>query len=229
MICDLEPAVSDGRVFRLARTPDPWAWPDWSRAEPDGTFGNRWDDPGGTYRVLYASSTVFGALLETLSRFRPDLAVVASLEEIEGEDDLVAAGTVPQEWFGARVIGSAELDGLYADIGAATSLAFLRTQLAARAIHHGMADVDAAAVRLSAPRGFTQEISRLVYECQTTAGAPFAGLRYGSRLDDDTLNWAIVEPGASSLEPLRRLGHEPVRSDHPDVERALRVLGLHVA
>jgi predicted ATPase len=29
---------------------------DWSRVHSDGTFGNRFDDPTGYYRVLYASS-----------------------------------------------------------------------------------------------------------------------------------------------------------------------------
>jgi hypothetical protein len=32
----------DGPLYRLARTPDPWAWPNWAYAGLDGTFGNRW-------------------------------------------------------------------------------------------------------------------------------------------------------------------------------------------
>ncbi|HEV3321974.1 MAG TPA: RES domain-containing protein [Solirubrobacteraceae bacterium] len=73
----------DGPLYRLARAPDPWAWPDWAYAGLDGTFGNRWDDPLGSYRVLYASTRRVGTFIETLARFRPDLAVVAGLEEIE--------------------------------------------------------------------------------------------------------------------------------------------------
>ena len=96
MSCDLETVAPAGPVFRLARAPDPWAWPDWSQASFDGTFGNRWDDPEGAYRVLYASSTRFGALLETLARFRPDLAVIAGLSEIEGRDDPIDAPFLPE-------------------------------------------------------------------------------------------------------------------------------------
>jgi hypothetical protein len=81
----------DGPLYRLARALDPWAWPDWAYAGLDGTFGNRWDDPLGSYRVLYASTRRVGTFIETLARFRPDLAVVAGLEEIEGE--LTALGT----------------------------------------------------------------------------------------------------------------------------------------
>ena len=84
MICGLETAAPDGPVFRLARAPDPWSWPDWSQANVDGTCANRWDDPESTYRVLYASSTRFGGFLETLSRFRPDLTVTAELQGDRG-------------------------------------------------------------------------------------------------------------------------------------------------
>ena len=228
MSTKLATATPGGPVFRLARAPDPWAWPDWSQASADGTFGNRWDDPEGAYRVLYASSTRFGALLETLARFRPDLAVVAALREIEGEDDSVAAGTVPPEWFEGRLVGVAELDGVYADIGAAASLAAVRSHLAARAIHHGLADIDAAAIRLSAPRRFTQDVSRLVYERRTERGEPLAGIRYRSRLDDGTANWAIFEPPPDSPQPLRPLDAEPVQPGDPGVTRALGVLGLRL-
>ena len=116
MSCDLEAVATAGPVFRLARAPDPWAWPGWSQASLDGTFGNGWgDDPEGAYRVLYASSTRFGALLETLARFRPDLAVIAGLSEIEGRGNPISAGTVPREWFDNRLMGVAELIGTYAE------------------------------------------------------------------------------------------------------------------
>src|SRR5690242_14314609 len=39
-----------GRLYRVARKPDPWRWPDWQFAHDDGTFGNRWDDPRRLYR-----------------------------------------------------------------------------------------------------------------------------------------------------------------------------------
>ena len=121
MSCGLETVTPAGPVFRLARAPEPWAWPDWSQAGQDGTFGNRWDDPLGSYRVLYPSTTRFGTLIETLAPFRPDLEVVAGLHEVEGGEEAVAAGTVPREWFAHRLMGVAELVGTYADIGAAAT------------------------------------------------------------------------------------------------------------
>ena len=55
-MCDLAVESPPETLFRLARRPDPWAWPDWSYADPGGTFGNRYDDPDGRYRVLYAAT-----------------------------------------------------------------------------------------------------------------------------------------------------------------------------
>ena len=216
----------DGPVYRLARAPNPWSWPNWSEAAPDRTFGNRWDDPDGNYRVLYASSSRLGALIETLARFRPDLEVVVELNEINGGGDPVAAGTVPAEWFERRLMGVAELAGTYADIGAANSLAVLRSRLATRALHYGLPEIDAAAIRLVSPRAFTQEISRFVYESKTTLGGAFSGIRYASRLDDATTNWAVFEPGAASTPPSRRGRSRRIAPGDPNVLQALAVLGL---
>ena len=125
-------------------------------------------------------------------------------------------------------MGVAELAGSYADIGAAASLAAIRSQLAARALHHGLPEVDAAAIRLAAPRSFTQEVSRLVYGSRDAEGGSFAGIRYRSRFDDGTDNWAIFEPAPGEPESLRVLEAEPVQPGDPDVTRALGVLGLRV-
>jgi hypothetical protein len=184
----------DGLLYRIGRHPDPWAWPPWSAALRDGTFGNRYDDPDGSYRVLYASSQRVGAFLETLARFRPDLEVVAELERIEGEDELPPA--VPRTWLDGRLIGEATVEGRFVDVGDAASLATLRTALAADAVHHGLDEIDGATIRLHVPRALTQQISRYVYE-----QGSFAGIRYRSRLGDDVLNWAIFEPAPDGRSP----------------------------
>jgi hypothetical protein len=90
---------------------------------------------------------------------------------------------VPRTWLEARVLGEANVEGLFVDIGDTTSLATLRTVLAAGAIHHGLDEIDAATIRLRAPRAFTQQVSRYVYE-----QGSFVGIRYRSRLGDDLLN-----------------------------------------
>ena len=209
----------DGPLYRLGRYPDPWAWPPWSAAAIDGTFGNRYDDPDASYRVLYASSQRVGAFLDTLARFRPDLGVLAELDRIEGDDEPPPA--VPRTWLDGRLVGEATAEGCFFDVGDTASLAVLRTALAARAIHHGLDEIDAATIRLRAPRAFTQHVSRYIYE-----QGDFIGIRYRSRLGDDVLNWAIFEPAPDGQVPLSVTTSAAIAADDPDLRAALELLGL---
>jgi hypothetical protein len=63
---DLESKRHPRPLFRVGRDDDPWAVPDWAYTKEDRTFGNRFDDPMGVYRVLYASSQRLGCFVETL-------------------------------------------------------------------------------------------------------------------------------------------------------------------
>jgi hypothetical protein len=204
-------------VQRIGRRPDPWQYPDWSRANPDGTFGNRFDDPDGEYRVLYASSARLGCFLETLARYRPDLPLYAELAEIEGEDDFVPAGVVPREWFDSRVIGSAEAHGRFADIGASEWISMLRRRLASLLISLGIPDFDAAVLQRSGPRRLTQNVSQFVYRQE------FNGIRYLSKYGHDIENWALFEPA-----DLTATREDEIRRDDPDLLEALRIFNLVV-
>jgi hypothetical protein len=132
---DLQATRPPRRVTRIGGLPDPWAWPPSEAQHSDNTFGNRWDDPEGVYRVVYACSQLEGAYVEVLSRFRPDPAVLAGLAEIDGPDAEYEAGVVPATWLETRAIGEATLRGVYADIGHVQSLTYLRTIMASRLIH----------------------------------------------------------------------------------------------
>jgi hypothetical protein len=203
MSCELEPAHPEGVLSRLGRQPDPWAWPDWTYAGELGTFDNRYDDPRGEYLGLYASSERLAPFLETLARFRADRAITSV--EIAGnprDEDFPTqrAGTIPQGWFAGRVLGTARCDAAFADVGHARSLAYLREALAPVVVSHGLAELDAAAIRAQAPRALTQEISRL---------------------GDDLTNWAICEPAAIEV-----LDAEELRRDDPDLATAIELFGL---
>lgn len=202
-------------VYRVGRKPDPWQYPDWSRANTDRTFGNRFDDPNGEYRVLYASSLRLGCFLETLARFRPDLALYAELAEIEGEDDFPPPGQVPEEWFENRLIGSARAHGTFADVGSSESIAALRRRLAPLLISLGIPDFDASVLQKTAPRILTQRVSEHFY------AEGFDGIRYLSKYGHDIENWALFEP--AELTAVRRTA---IRRDGPDLAEALRLLDL---
>lgn len=100
--------------------------------------------------------------------------------------------------------------------------------MAGRLIHHGILDLDAAAIRLGAPRRFTQEISNYIYKLSVPDATPrFAGIEYESRFGDNYQNWAIFErPGRDPIsDPIVR----PILRDDPSLHAALAVLGLKLA
>ena len=204
-------------VHRIGRRPDPWEYPDWSRANPDRTFGNRFDDPAGEYRVLYASSARLGCFLETLARYRPDLTLLAELQEIEGQDDFVPPSIVPREWFAPRVMGSAEAHGQFADVGASEWIATLRRSLTPLLIQLGIPDFDASVLQRGGTRRLTQDFSQFVYRQH------YNGIRYLSKYGHDIENWALFEPADLTSRQC-----EPIRPEDPDLIGALRIFNLVV-
>jgi hypothetical protein len=152
---------------------------------------------------------------------------VAGLEAIEGEEDAPSPGVVPFRWLQGRRMGEASAHGHFVDIGEASSLATLRSQLAARAIHYGLSEIDAAAIRLSAPRRFTQEVSRLIYEWHEEQGG-CAGICYRSRLGDQFVNWAIFEPACDPAPWSQLMSSSEIEPDDPDLLEALRLLDLQL-
>jgi hypothetical protein len=214
-------------VWRLGRRPDPWSWPDWSFAGADGTFGNRFDDPLGVYRVLYGSAQRLATFVECLAVFRPDPEVLAECDRIEGDTqdggEPPGAGVVPVEWVEQRCVGTGHPEGAFVELGQHETLADLRSALAARVVHHKIGDLDAAAIRLSVPRAFTQEISRYLFE-QTVAGRRhWNGIVYQSKYGDDLKNCAFFEPSAPTGQTSTLLD-----VDDPDLHVALRVHSLRL-
>lgn len=101
-------------------------------------------------------------------------------------------------------------------------------RLAARAIHYGLSEIDAATIRLDAPRRFTQEASRLIYEWPEDHG-DYTGICYRSRLGDQFVNWAIFEPPPNTELELQDADLQEVEPDDPDLLEALHLLGLELA
>lgn len=213
------PAVSQLEpIFRLARKPDSWCPPDWAFADEDGTFGNRFDDSEGYFRVLYASSTRLGCFIETLARFRrgpldPDL-------DLSGPDaDHIPRGTVPATWLTTRCMGQATIyDARFADVYNSQLVAYLRNQFEAELVKsEGTIKFDMA-VLMSQRRWLSQQISTLV------CSLGYDGIAYQSRHGSDLWNCAIFEP----FVRLQRLGSSDLSIDDPDFQTALKRLDLVV-
>lgn len=202
-------------VYRIGRAPDPWQYPDWSKANPDRTFGNRFDDPNGEYRVLYASSTRLGCFIETLAWFRTSLEFYAECQEIDGDNDFVPPGVVPNEWPSNRLMGSANADGTFADVCGTEWIGKLRAKLATTLIRLGIPDLDASVLQGSGPRSLTQAVSEIIYRER------FNGIRYLSKYGHDIENWALFEPAALTTQAASE-----IRSDDADLLEAFRLLKL---
>jgi hypothetical protein len=214
-------------LYRLGRQPDAWDWPDWRCAGPDATFGNRWDDPMGEYRTLYACEQRLGTFLETLANYRPDPDLVAGLDEIEGDEPTPPSGVVPLDWVRTRAMGTARVFGSFAVVGGARSLTYLRRALAGRIEAYHLLELDLVAIRESAPRELAQEVSRLIFEQSVGAARQFQGISYPSRLGDDLQILVLFEPGDWD-DLLEDAESAPFSSADPDLHRALETLGLRL-
>lgn len=174
--------------------------------------------------MLYACSQRLGAFVERLAVFRPDPIAASGVAAVAGGGGS-PPGRVPATWLTTQMLGEATPVGRYAFVGHSRSLAFVRSTLASRLAHYGLADLDAATIRLSTPRRFTQEISRLIYETTTQTGLRFAGIRYSSRLGDDFANWAVFE---SDPAPMHVVAARAIDPSDPDLQEACELLGIEL-
>jgi hypothetical protein len=212
---ELEKRRPTDPVYRLGRRPNAWQPPEWFLAHSDGTFGNRFDDPNGYYPVLYASSQRLACFVETLARFRPDLSLLAELDLIEGENDFTLPGTLPRDWLVVRTMGTAEVEGVFADIYGVAWVSQLRRTLAGEALRLGTKDIDLSSLERAEPRRLTQLASREAYKLS------FAGIFYRSRYGHTLENWAIFESFS-----LGRSTSTDFYEDDPDLLAALRLHGI---
>lgn len=215
-------------VYRIGYKPDPFAWTPWQYAT-GGRFEGRWDDRDGRFRTLYVADRLLGCLLEVLADFRPDLAVLAGLNDVDGDDDdqypTAPGGTVPISWLQPRTAGQALMSGEFVDVSDARTVAVLRELFAGEAAALHLPDLDAAALKLQAPRTLTQQIAGWLYQQQL----PPSGVGFGSRHDDRLRMWAIFEqPGEDETGSRRLTDQLPIELtvDLPQLLEAFDILGL---
>jgi hypothetical protein len=212
------------RVFRVGKTPDAWLRKPPSRGS-DPTL-NRYDDPLGIYHTVYASSTAYGAYMETLAPLRPSRTDFAAAVTV---DEPSLRGTPPAglvtNWVERRHIGKAHLNGLYADIGATESIAYLRHRLEDRFAALGVVEFDLIALT-SARREVAMEISRFVFELEYREQRRFDGICYPSRLGRNITCWAIFEDDQPAC--ITQKQSQPVNSADPEFLEALNELRISV-
>lgn len=226
-----------GRVFRVSRDFDVFVPPEWPWAQEDGTFGNRFDDPGkyhgipeeDRFRVVYCATQRAGAFGETIARFRRSPRLIDGLRSIDDEEPFEAeleGGKLPEEWRLGRRLGSTRLDEglIFADLASAEAFQILTEELAPLLVRFGLTEFDLSLIT-SSRRRVTQEAARYAYEL-AGSGQVFAGVRYLSRLNPAWELWAVFQD---------RMVHSPeeisetVREDDMGLLEAASVLGIEIS
>jgi hypothetical protein len=222
--------------------------PDWNYQDPDGTFGNRFDDPLGStlqrdqcFRVVYCATDRVAAFGETLARFRTSLPLLAGLASVSDDDPVEEslAGSIDPKDSGRVVVGAdwqtqrmvthtvLEPSLLFVDLTAAETIQYLRRPLAAVAHSLGLPDIDEAAV-IGPNRAFTQRVARYLYEQCDDEGHPlYAGIRYCSRLDLEWECWALYADRMKHLPGMPALS-ETIFPDDPDLMKIASLWGLTI-
>jgi len=201
-------------LYRVGRKPDPRAFP-----PRHVVGGNRFDDPLGGFRVLYAGETRLACFVETLAPLRPSVADIAALSAAAGVA-IRPSRQIPADWRSARRIARLELFSghRWLDLRAPETCEVLRTELAGVLLRLGMTDFDVSGAR-GPSRELTQRIARWAFDWG------FAGIAYRSRFDDRLDCWAIFDGGY--FAPVG--SPTPIRRDNPELRTAAQRLGLVVA
>lgn len=200
-----------GGLWRIGRAPDPLRP---SRMDPEktaglaATAGNRWDSQH--FGVRYFASDLEGCFGEVLARYRPNPAL-ADLVQDEWTGDRMAPGQLPRDWRDRRAAVHAAVDPawIFLDVETLKTRMFLQGELALGLSALGVQELDVPEIR-GRDRRVTQLISEWAYQYTVdidaeTRGAPFAGIRYTSRVSSDWECWALYEEtdlGVTSAEPI---------------------------
>lgn len=214
------PGVGDDLLYRVARAPDPVAFP--SREYADGR--NRYDDPRGEYRVLYAASSKLPCFLELLAGYRPSARVLAAERFLDGCDEPpdapgVGPYPIPADWREKRRIGRLRVapGQTWLDLTSFAVRQSTRASIAHILAEHGYEDLDVG-VACGPDRDFTKALSRWAHE------RGYSGVVYPSRLESAYVCRAIFEGTA-----FERVGEvEEIEADDPELRSALSMLGLRL-
>jgi hypothetical protein len=203
-------------LYRIGRPPDSLAFPPW-----EFTGGERFDDPLGEFRVLYAAEQRLACFVETLASLRPPLQFLADMRPFWRGRMPPSVGVVPPDWHRRRLIGrfTLELAGSppLLDLRVAATYQGLRTALAPTLVQLGLPDLDVSSAR-GPSRALTQAIARWAYD------HGYHGIAYRSRFDDSFDCWALFE--RASITPAGP--SEAIRRTDPDLRAAAVLFGLRL-
>jgi hypothetical protein len=191
-------------VFRVGRRhqpvfdPIPWEYSGTGRYDDPRMFDQETEPTFAPFRVIYTSTSLSGAFVEAMQRFRPGLDQIAAAGFVGGNDFARSTGVVARSWLNRHVWAQSILPrtARFVDICAGESLASLRSsaELARIARMCGLQDIDLSAVT-GPERPFTQACSELIHSTPLSNGSDVTGIRYVSRFGTDMEHecWAVFD------------------------------------
>ncbi len=216
-----------GGLWRVGRGPDPLTVRPVEGTRPRlSSGGNRFDPQSYDYGVLYFGTTLQACFAETLARFRPNIKLLALVEDEWRRAGFMAGGAVPADWRQRRTAVQVRLPkgAVFVDVESAVSHQFLRAELAAGLAALGVEDLDVATVR-GPDRRVTQMISEWAYMARAGDEPRYAGTRYLSRLGSQWECWAVFEDDERDFEVIERL---PINKDMSELQEVAEIFGLTV-
>jgi hypothetical protein len=188
--------------------------------------GNRFDPQSYDYGVLYFGTTLQACFAEILARLRPDIKLLALVEEEWRQAGFMAGGAVPADWRQRRTAVQVRLlkGAVFVDLESVTTHQFLRVELAAGLAALGVGDLDVATVR-GPDRRVTQLISEWAYMARDGDEPRYAGIRYLSRLGSQWECWAVFEDDERDFAVIERL---PISKDMSELQEVAGLFGLTV-
>jgi hypothetical protein len=205
-------------VYRVGLANGPWKLPDW-RYSP---FDDRFADPEQQYRVQYAARRPFGAFVEKLQRYRPDVQAMSEIASVEGSQDPAPPTSLPERFYDEYCLAVAHLEisanqGL-ADFVTPEGVADASKAIAAAAAasRHRVAVADFPTIMARTPRAFTQYLGRWAYD------HGFAGVAYPSRFAPVETCFALFEGRHKLFSMMTRF----LGPNLSDLVRAARIHGI---
>jgi hypothetical protein len=198
-------------LHRVGRRPDPLAWVPW-----EWTGGGRYDDPGRSFRVLYAAEDRQTALKEVLAPLRlRERSRSKLVQALEALDDIEKSGnasrfSLTRDWRLTRAFGRLALasDQVYLDLRSTEGLLEVQEALGKQL---GILDLGLGEIT-SLSHETTQAIARWAFASGCQA------ILYASRLAADGRCWAIFDSATFTA-----LAIEHIHFDDPDLRQVASI------
>ncbi len=215
---DVRHAPTPARLYRIARPPDPLAFPSFAFR---GT--GRYDDPHGRKATLYAAVERRAAFLETLDVFRPDRLAIAERNDHLGVTSRPSARparhSIPDRFMQRLLVRFDVADGQrWLDVRVPETNDVLHDELAPHFSQLGLGERFVLGDLLASDYRVTRLVAGWAID------HAFDGIAFRSCHNPALSCWAVFEGAVLSS----RFEAHPINPDDPDLHAVARLWNLQI-